>query len=144
MKTLLDTCTLVYALERTDALGTWARGIIAACVAGEGAVTDTIALAEVGVGAEDPDTLAADVASWGVQLVPLPTNSAPVAARAFRAYLEALREQGKRRGDMPLPDFLIGAHAEAAGYRIATNDTARFRAYFPQVELVTPPDEATE
>jgi predicted nucleic acid-binding protein len=37
-----------------------------------------------------------------------------------------------------LPDFLIGAHAAAKGYRILTRDAARFRTYFPSVDVIAP------
>lgn len=137
MKTLLDTCVLIYALERKDALRDWARGLIAKAVAGEGAVANTVALAEVGVGAEDPGTVTADVASWGVQLADVPVSAAAPAARAFRAYLENRPAEAPSRR-MPLPDFLIGAHALVTGYRVATNDPDRFKTYFPTVPLDQP------
>jgi hypothetical protein len=37
-----------------------------------------------------------------------------------------------------VPDFSIGAHAAASRDRVITRDTARFRTYFPRVELLTP------
>ena len=39
----------------------------------------------------------------------------------------------------PLPDFFIGAHAEAEGLTHLTRDAARYRTYFPQVSLIAPP-----
>lgn len=63
----------------------------------------------------------------------LPWNAAFKAGKAFIAY--------RRRGGSktsPLPDFYIGAHAEAAGHRLLTRDAARYRTYFPAVELITP------
>ena len=38
----------------------------------------------------------------------------------------------------PLPDFYIGAHAEAEGLTLVTRDAARYRTYFPQVKLIAP------
>ena len=38
----------------------------------------------------------------------------------------------------PLPDFYIGAHAEAAGLTLVTRDVARYATYFPNVALIAP------
>lgn len=47
------------------------------------------------------------------------------------------RERGGRRRRV-LADFMIGAHAAIAGYRILTRDPRRYRSYFPNVELIAP------
>jgi predicted nucleic acid-binding protein len=57
-----------------------------------------------------------------------------VAARAYQQY----RKTGGTRTS-PLPDFYIGAHAEAAGYSLLTRDVPRYRTYFPTVPLIVPP-----
>jgi predicted nucleic acid-binding protein len=55
---------------------------------------------------------------------------------AGRAYLDYRRRGGERRS--PLPDFFIGAHAAVAGYGLLTRDPARYRTYFPRLELIAP------
>ena len=40
----------------------------------------------------------------------------------------------------PLPDFFIGAHASLLGLPLATADVCRYRTYFPEIQLITPPD----
>jgi predicted nucleic acid-binding protein len=64
----------------------------------------------------------------------LPFESSVVAARAYQQY----RARGGTRTS-PLPDFYIGAHAEAAGYSLLTRDVPRYRTYFPTVHLIVPP-----
>lgn len=39
----------------------------------------------------------------------------------------------------PLPDFFIGAHASLLGRPLATADVGRYRTYFPEINLITPP-----
>jgi predicted nucleic acid-binding protein len=64
---------------------------------------------------------------------PIPYEAAFLAGKSHLAYR---RRGGLRRS--PLPDFFIGAHAVVAGYQILTRDSARYRSYFPTLELITP------
>jgi len=34
---------------------------------------------------------------------------------------------------------VIGAHAQAAGISLLTRDTTRYKTYFPEASLITPP-----
>jgi predicted nucleic acid-binding protein len=63
----------------------------------------------------------------------LPYEAGFLAGKAFLGY----RRRGGRRST-PLPDFYIGAHAAVAGYRLLTRDPARYRTYFPSVQLIAP------
>ena len=63
----------------------------------------------------------------------LPYAAAFPAARAFAAY----RRAGGAKTS-PLPDFFIGAHAEAESIPILPRDPARYRTYFPTVRLICP------
>lgn len=65
--------------------------------------------------------------------VHLPFSSAAPAARAFSEY----RKRGGSK-TATLPDFYIGAHAEADGLTILTRDPRRYRTYFPKVDLICP------
>jgi predicted nucleic acid-binding protein len=64
---------------------------------------------------------------------PIPYEAAFLAGKSFLAYR---RRGGTKRS--PLPDFLIGAHAAIAGYRLLTRDASRYRTYFPRLKLITP------
>ncbi|TIX32501.1 MAG: DNA-binding protein, partial [Mesorhizobium sp.] len=35
-------------------------------------------------------------------------------------------------------DFFIGAHAVVAGHRLLTRDAARYRSYFPDLDILSP------
>lgn len=63
----------------------------------------------------------------------IPYEAAFLAGKSFLAYR---RRGGARRS--PLPDFFIGAHAAVAGYRLMTRDAARYRSYFPKLNLIAP------
>lgn len=64
----------------------------------------------------------------------LPYAAAFPVARAYAAY-----RQGGGARTSPLPDFFIGAHAEAEGHTLLTRDPVRYRTYFPTVKLLAPP-----
>jgi len=64
---------------------------------------------------------------------PLPYDAGWVAAQAFIKY----RRGGGLRS-APLPDFYVGAHAEIEGLTLISRDAARYKTYFPSVELVAP------
>lgn len=63
----------------------------------------------------------------------LPWVAAFLAGKAFVTY----RRKGGARTS-PLPDFFIGAHAATQDLHLLTRDAARYRTYFPTVELTTP------
>jgi len=63
----------------------------------------------------------------------LPYEAGFLAAKAFLTYR---RRGGARRS--PLPDLYIGAHAAVRNYRLLTRDSARYRTYFPSVDLIAP------
>ena len=64
---------------------------------------------------------------------PLPYSAGGPTARAFAEY----RKKGGVK-TAPLPDFFIGAHAEAEGLTLLTRDPKRYRSYFPKVSLISP------
>jgi len=65
--------------------------------------------------------------------LPLPYMAGWLAAQAFLSY----RSRGGVKSS-PLPDFYIGAHAVAENQTLVTRDAARYRTYFPTVNLITP------
>lgn len=64
------------------------------------------------------------------------TLSYEVAFRAGKAHL-AYRQKGGQ-GERTLPDFLIGAHASVRSHRLLTRDAARYRTYFPDLDIISP------
>lgn len=63
----------------------------------------------------------------------LPFQASVIAAQAHANY----RKRGGIKNS-PLPDFYIGAHAEASAHQLLTRDASRYQTYFPKVSLITP------
>lgn len=60
----------------------------------------------------------------------------PAAFLAGRCHVEYRRRGGART--RTLPDFLLGAHAAVLGLRLLTRDAARYRTYFPRLDVIAP------
>lgn len=135
----LDANVLIDARDPSSAFHAWAKETIAQHVAGDGAGVDAIALAEVLGHVTHRSVVVEQLQGWGIELLPVPPAAAEPAAVAFASYLARLKLEGITRDKRtPLPDFLIGAHAQVAGRPLATRDVDRFRTYFPAVTLICP------
>lgn len=73
------------------------------------------------------------LAELKLDLRELPREALFLAAKVFLKY----RRQGGIK-TAPLPDFFIGAHAQALGIPILTRDAGRYSSYFPGVLLICP------
>jgi predicted nucleic acid-binding protein len=130
---LVDTNVFVDVWTADPKWGEWSAGALA-----RAAETDTLAVnpviyAELSIGFETESELEQVLSGAGVRRQPLPFRAGWLAARAFAVY----RRRGGQR-TAPLPDFFIGAHAEAEGHVLLTRDAARIRTYFPDVRLLAP------
>jgi predicted nucleic acid-binding protein len=136
---LLDTNVLILAFGGDSPHSAWARETIADAVATEGAAINAVSVAEICVGDEEPETVAERVRSWGVAVLDVPAAAAEVCAKAYLRYRHRRQAQsGREAPAVPLPDFLIGAHAQIMSWDLATADRGRFRTYFPSVRLRMP------
>ena len=132
---LIDTNVLLDIATRDPLWFVWSVSQLASVInTGEAAINPIIyaELAPAYRSVSDLDSHLLPVSE--IKRLPLPYSACFPAARAFTAY----RKAGGSRSS-PLPDFFIGAHAEEEGYRLLTRDVARYRTYFPTVQLICPP-----
>ena len=111
----------------------WSEEKFLAAIETDQAAVNPIIYAELGAAYKSAAELERAISGWPVQRLPLPYEAAFPASQAFLRYR---REGGQRRS--PLPDFYIGAHAQAGGLTLLTRDASRYRSYFPKVRLITP------
>ncbi|KQV65321.1 type II toxin-antitoxin system VapC family toxin [Rhizobium sp. Root1220] len=81
------------------------------------------------------EALDAFVETATLEMIDIPRPALFLAGKVFTQYRRA---GGSRTG--VLPDFFIGAHAAVQGLPLLTRDKARYRTYFPTVELIAPQD----
>ncbi len=136
---LFDTSVIIDARDPDSPWHEWAKERIAEAVAIEGAGVNTVVISEASVRAKDPQAVPALLEGFGMTLLSLPVSAAVPAAKAFAIYLERLKKEGKAVASrVPLPDFFIGAHAQAEMLTLVTRDPDRVKTYFSAVTLISP------
>ena len=73
------------------------------------------------------------IAEASLNVEPIPREALFLAGKVFLSYRRA---HGVKQS--VLPDFYVGAHAAVMHCPILTRDVARYRTYFPTVQLITP------
>ena len=132
--TLVDTNVLLDIATRDPVWFAWSSAQLAPLINSREAAINPVIYTELLPRYDSPRDL-------DLNLVPptefrrllLPFSVGAPTARAFQAY----REAGGQKNS-PLPDFFIGAHAEAEGLTLLTRDATRYRTYFPAVKLICP------
>jgi predicted nucleic acid-binding protein len=89
---------------------------------------------ETSVAFESVEDLDQVLESLKISVVELSRPALFLAAQAHVHY----RKQGGVRAKI-LTDFFIGAHAAAAEMPVITRDDRRYRSYFPDVTVISPP-----
>lgn len=130
---LVDSNVILDVVTMDPAWRPWSEAALERAADEAVLVINPIVYAEVSVGFAEIERLEAALPTDLFCRESLPYEAAFLAGKAFLAYR---RGGGARRS--PLPDFYIGAHAAVAGYRLLTRDTARYRSYFPRLDLIAP------
>jgi predicted nucleic acid-binding protein len=134
--TLVDSSVILDIVTEDPAWADWSEAALAQARDDGLLVINPIVYAEVSIGFDGIEDLDDTVPAEDFQREALPYEAGFVAGKAFLAYR---RKGGQKRS--PLPDFYIGAHAAVRRYRLLTRDVARYRTYFPTVELIAPEAE---
>ena len=131
--TLVDSCVLLDVFEDDPQWFEWSVSQLEQCAAESALLINPIVYAEVSIGFERIEELEAQLRALELKIQQLPKEALFLGCKAF---LDYRRRGGQRQA--PLPDFFIGAHAAVQGWRLLTRDAARFRTYFPSLELIDP------
>jgi predicted nucleic acid-binding protein len=111
----------------------WSSQAVAECAELSQVIINPIIYAEVSVSFTTIEALDVALSPAVYQREPLPWEAGFLAGKCYLSY--------RRRGGMrnsPLPDFYIGAHAAVSNLALLTRDAARYRTYFPRVEILSP------
>lgn len=131
--TLVDSNVLIDVLSGDSAWADWSSRALARLGSEGPLVINAVIYAEVSHRYTRKELLDHELPQDAFIREDIPWTAAFLAGKAYVAYR---RRGGYRRS--PLPDFFIGAHAAVAGLRLLTRDSARYRTYFPNLDLVAP------
>jgi len=130
---LVDTNVLFDVLTNDAEWADWSQHQLEVHALADRLVINPVIYAELSSRYDHIDDLEAALALMAIDVVEIPRTALFLAGKAYRAYRE---RRGAKTG--VLPDFFIGAHAAVSAIPLLTRDTARYRSYFPTVELITP------
>jgi len=130
---LVDTNVLIDVLQDDPEWADWSIRHLRAQSQLHDLAINPIIYSQLSLMYESIEALDQTVAAMRLSFLEVPRPALFVAAKAFMRY----RREGGTKHNV-LPDFFIGGHAAVAGCGILTRDPARYRSYFPTVELLTP------
>ena len=131
MRTLVDTNVLLDVITDDPKWHGWSASALRDAAEQSVLAINPIIFAEVSMKfdrIEDADRVLVDF-----ERRPLTYEAGFLAGKALLAYR---RRGGTKRS--PMPDFYVGAHALVERMRLLTRDAARYRTYFPALEIVAP------
>jgi predicted nucleic acid-binding protein len=130
---LVDTNVLLDVLQDDPQWAEWSQRNLESASLTDSLVINAVIYSELSIAFERIEDLESVLSEGSVSVEPIPREALFLAGKAFLNYR---RRQGAKQS--VLPDFYIGAHAAVSGFTILTRDVARYRSYFPTVELITP------
>jgi predicted nucleic acid-binding protein len=130
---LIDSNVLLDLMTEDSEWYAWSASALARAADDSRIIINAVIYAEVSVRYSRIEDLEDALPKSIIEREAIPYEAGFLAGKAYLAYR---RRGGDKRS--PLPDFLIGAHAAVAGYRLLTRDVARYRTYFPRLELIAP------
>ncbi len=130
---LIDSNVLLDLMTEDPDWFAWSAAAVARVADSSRLIINAIIYAEVSVRYSRIEDLEEALPKGMIEREAIPYEAGFLAGKAFQAYR---RRGGAKRS--PLPDFLIGAHAAVAGYRLLTRDAARYRTFFPGLVLLAP------
>lgn len=129
----VDTNVIVDVVTENPAWRGWSIRQLEAAALRDRLVINAVVYAELSIGFERVEEVDAALATAAIGVIEIPRGALFLAGKIFREYR---RRGGTRTG--VLPDFFIGAHAAVLGALLITRDAARYRTYFPTLELIAP------
>lgn len=131
--TLVDSNVLLDVLQDDPRWAEWSAAQLAAAFDRGPVILNPVIFAEVASAFDTQQQLEAHFPLSEYERRGIPWKAAMLVAKAFLRY-----RHGGGAKTTPLPEFYIGAHAAIEKLALLTRDAARYRTYFPEVQVIAP------
>lgn len=129
----MDTNVILDVVEDDAKWAQWSLARLETAALNQALLINAVIYAELSIAFRRIEELEAMLARGGFRIEAIPREALFLAGKVFLQY----RRRGGAKSGV-LPDFFIGAHAAVARIPLLTRDAARYRSYFPTVELIAP------
>ncbi|MES9856687.1 MAG: PIN domain-containing protein [Sedimenticola sp.] len=130
---LIDSCVLLDLFTNDERWGSWSESVLEKYSQTNTLFINSIVYTEVSIGFNKIEEVETAIEALGVRVLEMPREALFLTGKAFLKY-----RKNKGTKTSPLPDFFIGAHASISKFGLITRDIAKYKTYFPQVELIQP------
>lgn len=130
---LVDSNVLIDVMTQDAVWCDWSLAQLRAGRARDKLAINPMIYAEIAMAYETVEELDSFLKPTGIVASQISNQAAFLASSAFMRYRKT---RGSKTG--VLPDFFIGAQAQAEGWTLLTRDATRYKRYFPEVTLICP------
>lgn len=134
MTTLIDTNIVIALLDDQDGYHEWAVEKAVELKQQGPLIVSDIVYCESSVAMVRQEDMDEAIHRLGLDRITPSDNALFIAGKAFKRYRDV--NKGPKTG--VLPDFIIGATAEAMGLPLLTTNPKDFTGYFPNITLIQP------
>ena len=129
----VDSCVLLDLFTDDPKWASWSESVLGKYSQSNTLIINSIVYTEISIGFNRIEEVEDAIEQVGVKVLEMPREALFLAGKV---YLDYRRNSGTKSST--LPDFFIGAHAAVSSFDLITRDSARYKTYFPGIELICP------
>ncbi len=130
---LVDSCVLLDLFTDDANWAAWSEKILLQYSKTNTLYINSIIYTEVSIGFNNIEELDLVIKEVSVKVLEIPKKALFLAGKTFLKY-----KKNKGEKSSTLPDFFIGAHATVSSFKLITRDIAKYKTYYPNLQLITP------
>jgi len=130
---LVDSCVLLDLFTDDKSWADWSEYTLEKYSQTNSLYINSIVYTEVSIGFNKVEEVESAIEALGIKVLEIPRDALFLTGKAYLKY-----RKNKGTKTLPLPDFFIGAHASISQFGLVTRDLAKYKTYFPQVQLIHP------